>query len=87
MSTISSITSRGVKCSPAVSFDASANFRMSSSKMWPISSFGTDAGDRSTPANFWVTWKRRSCSSSSAMRSDILYLSKMSFTLWEKPVT
>jgi hypothetical protein len=26
-----------VKCSPAVSFDNSANFRISSSKTWPIS--------------------------------------------------
>ncbi len=31
------MTSRGVKCSPAVSFEISANLRISSSKTVPIS--------------------------------------------------
>src|SRR4051794_17077917 len=46
-STISRITSRGVKWSPAVSFDASANFRISSSKTTPIWLFETTLGWRS----------------------------------------
>ena len=38
------MTSRGVKCSPAVSLEASANFRMSSSKASPMSWLLTRAG-------------------------------------------
>ena len=36
---MSRMTSRGVKCSPAVSFEISANLRISSSKTVPISVF------------------------------------------------
>jgi hypothetical protein len=49
-STIWRMTSRGVKCSPAVSFDDSANFLISSSKTDPIRWFGTVSGCRSTSA-------------------------------------
>ena len=40
--TISRMTSRGVKCSPAVSFDSSANWRISSSNTAPIWALLTD---------------------------------------------
>ena len=53
--TISLMTSRGVKCSPAVSFEISANFRISSSKTTPIWALLTVSGWRSIPANFSVT--------------------------------
>jgi len=43
-STIRRTTSRGVKCSPAVSFDCSENLRISSSKIEPISVFATTSG-------------------------------------------
>jgi hypothetical protein len=42
--TMSSMTSRGVKCSPAVSFEISANLRMSSSKTRPIVSLSSPQG-------------------------------------------
>ena len=53
--TISRITSRGVKCSPAVSFDSSANLRISSSNTRPIWALSTRSGCRLMPANFSVT--------------------------------
>lgn len=52
---MSLITSRGVKCSPAVSFESSANFRISSSKTSPMWAFSTTSGWRSMFANFSVT--------------------------------
>ena len=54
-STINRMTSRGVKCSPAVSFDCSEKRRMSSSNTSPIMWFETVLGWRSTSANFWKT--------------------------------
>ena len=53
--TISAITSRGVKCSPAVSFESSANLRISSSNTAPICALLTAFGCRSMFANFSVT--------------------------------
>jgi len=58
------ITSRGVKCSPAVSFDFSAKRRISSSKTSPIMWFGTLSGWRSTSAKRLTTKKSRFFSSS-----------------------
>ncbi|MEZ4297504.1 MAG: hypothetical protein R3B70_21260 [Polyangiaceae bacterium] len=52
---MSRITSRGVKCSPAVSFESSANLRISSSNTRPIWALLTASGCRSIPANFSVT--------------------------------
>jgi hypothetical protein len=52
---MSRMTSRGVKCSPAVSFESSANLRMSSSKTSPIRALLTTSGCRSMWANFSVT--------------------------------
>lgn len=49
------MTSRGVKCSPAVSLLASANLRISSSKTEPISVLLTCLGRRSSLANSWTT--------------------------------
>ena len=54
--TIRRITSRGVKCSPAVSLEISANLRISSSNTRPIWSLSTALGCRSMRANFSVTW-------------------------------
>ena len=45
---ISLITSLGVKCSPASSLDCSANFRINSSKIIPISWLETMSGCKST---------------------------------------
>ncbi len=52
---MSRMTSRGVKCSPAVSLESSANLRMSSSKTAPIWALLTTSGWRSMVANFSVT--------------------------------
>lgn len=49
------MTSRGVKCSPAVSFESSANLRINSSKARPIWWLSTRSGCRSTRANFSAT--------------------------------
>ena len=53
--TIRRITSRGVKCSPAVSLEISANLRINSSKARPICMLSTELGCRLKPANFSVT--------------------------------
>ncbi|MCY1246839.1 hypothetical protein D9M72_601130 [compost metagenome] len=50
------MTSRGVKCSPAVSLEASAKRRMSSSNMRPISMLLMVSGWRSIAAKSLVTW-------------------------------
>ena len=52
---MSRMTSRGVKCSPAVSLESSANLRISSSNTKPICALLTAVGWRSMVANFSVT--------------------------------
>ena len=84
--TISRMTSRGVKCSPAVSFDCSENRRISSSKIDPMTWFGTASGWRSTSANFESTWKSRFDSSSLAICSANLKRSMTSRAFGEKPL-
>ena len=84
--TISRMTSRGVKCSPAVSFDCSENRRISSSKIEPMTWLGTAFGCRSTSANRETTWKSRFASSSLAICSSNLNRSMMSRAFAEKPL-
>ena len=55
MFTMSRMTSRGVKWSPAVSLASSLKRRMRFSKMSPICSFGTAFGCRSTSQNLETT--------------------------------
>ena len=78
--TISRITSRGVKCSPAVSFESSANFRISSSNTSPISALLTVSGCRSIWPNFSVTRYSRLALSSRSSCSWNSKLSKISRT-------
>ena len=54
--TMRRMTSRGVKCSPAVSLDASANLRISSSKARPMSWLLTWSGCSGTEENRSATW-------------------------------
>ncbi len=53
--TIRRMTSRGVKCSPAVSLEISANLRISSSNTRPMCTLSTRLGWSSMWANFSTT--------------------------------
>jgi len=71
------MTSRGVKCSPAVSLLISANLRISSSNTKPICMLLTASGCRSMLVNFSVTWYNRPAL---ARRSTWVWNSKRSNT-------
>jgi len=84
---MSRMTSRGVKCSPAVSLESSANLRISSSKTWPICALLTTSGCRSILANFSVTRYSRLAFSSLSIWVWNSKRSKMSRTAGEKSST
>ncbi len=79
------MTSRGVKCSPAVSFESSAKRRISSSNTAPICALLTASGCRSMLANFSVTWYSRSAFCSRSICVWKSKLAKMSRTLGLNP--
>jgi hypothetical protein len=82
------MTSRGVKCSPAVSFEASENRRINSSKMYPIARFGTFSGWRSISQNFDTMRNKRFDFSKRPICCGRSKRSmKMSRTFAEKPFT
>ena len=77
--------SRGVKCSPAVSFEPSAKRRISSSKVKPMSWLEMACGLRSVVLTFCTTLNNRSTSFSWAMNSANLKCSNISRASLEKP--